>query len=101
MTKTIYFDTVYRDGNFRLKADSYPTAITYNEQPLGTRLTTVTASNLRDLMTSTMAEQKPREVIVKNIKAIRCPCCGAPVSKSADHNCDYCGMYLSLEREEV
>ena len=93
--------TVYRDENFRLQSDYYPVTITYNEQPLGTRLTTVTASNLRDLMTTAITEQRPREVIVKNIKAIRCPCCGAPVSKSIDHNCDYCGMYLSLEREEV
>jgi len=44
---------------------------------------------------------KPREVIIKNIKAISCPCCGAPISKSIDHNCSYCGTFLSLEKEEI
>ena len=66
-------------------------------QPASTQLTAEWANNL----ITTCAINTSREVIVKNIKAIRCPCCGAPVSKSADHNCDYCGMYLSLEKEEI
>jgi len=44
---------------------------------------------------------EPREVIIKNIKAISCPCCGAPISKSINHNCSYCGTFLSLEKEEI
>jgi len=92
--------TTYKDKDYKLIADYHPDIITYTIQPLETRLTAITASNLRDTI-STMIETAPREVIVKNIRAIKCPCCGAPISKSIDHNCSYCGMYLSLEKEEV
>lgn len=90
---------VYEDGQLKLEPEIQNITIdefTCNLQPITTRLDSDWAS-----MVTTRADIEPREVIVKNIKAIKCPCCGAPISKSADHNCDYCGMYLSLEREEV